>query len=312
MDSGTQLELSVIVATYNRLAALRDLFNSLLPQCEQLPVEVLVVDDCSTDGSWEYLNQIASQHPDKVLNFRTPNNSGPGPARNVALRQARGRWCIPIDSDFIVLPGALRTVVQRTRSASNQSPLLFFRALHAASRKPMDNLAGPCEIDLSMLLWQPAGELIPVVDVAFLHRGSLEYPNLRVSGEGLLWAEIIRRRGPAPFDPTPLVLYRTDVAGRICTAEYQLANPLGLAATSEAYIRYLENLPVPWKDAALRRHYLAAGTYWLLAGRKRVGYSRLLEALRRGERRAVLPFMASLLGTGVVRRAFRWYRAALT
>ena len=79
-------EVSVIIPAFNAsrtiTAALASVFDQTFPD-----FEVIVVDDGSTDNTSELVAQWASS---SVL-FRSIGNSGPGRARNEALRVARGR-----------------------------------------------------------------------------------------------------------------------------------------------------------------------------------------------------------------------------
>jgi succinoglycan biosynthesis protein ExoO len=54
-------------------------------------IEVIVVDDCSTDATWDVLADWVRRDP-RVVALRQAVRGGPGAARNVAIAQARGRW----------------------------------------------------------------------------------------------------------------------------------------------------------------------------------------------------------------------------
>lgn len=93
--------ISVVIPAYNRKEAALRAVNSVLAQSEK-NVEVLLVDDGSTDGTKEAF----AQPPERVRYLLKPNG-GASSARNVGLRRARGEWIALLDSDDEWLPGKL-------------------------------------------------------------------------------------------------------------------------------------------------------------------------------------------------------------
>src|SRR5438552_6692933 len=92
---------SVIIPTYNRRELLRRTLGSVWRQTFK-DYEVLVVDDGSTDGTYEELT--ASAAPLHVLRQQ---NTGPGEARNLAAQSARGNYLAFLDSDDWWFPWTL-------------------------------------------------------------------------------------------------------------------------------------------------------------------------------------------------------------
>ena len=298
-------EISIVVPTYNRLAELRAALASILDQTVCRPVELIVVDDGSVDGTWNWLSEHMACLPAVKL-IRSPRNDGPGPARNLALKVARGRYFLPIDSDFILIGGSLDHILAAIRENSGYH-LLFFPCLQFPGMRRLDTLQGRCEISRESFLTTPVGELIPVADLCYLRSHDLSYPGLRAGGEGLLWARMLAG-GPALFVDSPIVLYRTDVKGRICTLDYQMGNPAALAEVADALV---ELFP-PNSGGTLRtircRKLRASGTYHLLAGHGRIGRRRLMSAAACGDVAAIVTLAASLGGTQFFRKLFQLYR----
>ncbi len=88
--------VSIIVPVYNTAEYLPACIDSLLEQT-LTDVEIICVDDGSTDGSWEILQTYAKKDS-RVRVFRQ-KNAGPGRARNLALSHARGGHIMFCDSD---------------------------------------------------------------------------------------------------------------------------------------------------------------------------------------------------------------------
>ena len=96
--------VSVIVPVYNRERFLRETLDSVFA-LEYEPLEVIVVDDGSTDGS----AAIAQSFPE-VRHLRQ-ENSGPGAARNTGIEASHGEFVAFVDSDDVVLPHKLAVQV---------------------------------------------------------------------------------------------------------------------------------------------------------------------------------------------------------
>jgi glycosyltransferase involved in cell wall biosynthesis len=99
------MDITVVVATYNRRAGLERLLRSLAEQTYPADrFEVVVVDDGSTDGTPGLLGSIAV--PYALRSFSQPN-SGPAAARNLGVEQARGSLIVFLDDDVVPVPGLL-------------------------------------------------------------------------------------------------------------------------------------------------------------------------------------------------------------
>lgn len=94
--------VSVYLPTRNRAALLPRAIDSVLRQ-DHTELELLVVDDASTDATPEVLARIAAADP-RVRMFRQERQGGAPAARNVALRAATGRYVTGIDDDDEMLP----------------------------------------------------------------------------------------------------------------------------------------------------------------------------------------------------------------
>lgn len=89
--------------TRNRVPFLEHLFASIHSQTFQNH-EVIVVDDGSTDGTWDYI----SAYPDQLITVRGAG-VGPGQARNLGASSANGKYLAFLDSDDLWFPWTLET-----------------------------------------------------------------------------------------------------------------------------------------------------------------------------------------------------------
>jgi len=94
--------VSTVIPVHNRAALLREAVASVLAQTYR-PIEIVIVDDGSTDDTPRTADALAAGHPAevRVLHGR---NAGPGLAREAGRRVARGEFIQYLDSDDVLLP----------------------------------------------------------------------------------------------------------------------------------------------------------------------------------------------------------------
>lgn len=103
--------VSVIIPVYNVVDYLAACLESTIDQgLGDGEIEILVIDDGSTDGSAELLDVLSGRIPN-VTAIHQPNSGGPGRPRNVGLDLARGRYVFFLDADDELTPNALRDLV---------------------------------------------------------------------------------------------------------------------------------------------------------------------------------------------------------
>ncbi|MEN8213887.1 MAG: glycosyltransferase [Pseudomonadota bacterium] len=111
------LSVSVIIPTFNRAGVLARALDSVLQQSLP-PKEIIVVDDGSTDGTRELIEELQRSKPGflnadagegQMLRYMHQHNTGVSAARNRGIRHARGEWIAFLDSDDAWLPGKLET-----------------------------------------------------------------------------------------------------------------------------------------------------------------------------------------------------------
>ncbi|WP_328838839.1 bifunctional glycosyltransferase family 2 protein/CDP-glycerol:glycerophosphate glycerophosphotransferase [Streptomyces europaeiscabiei] len=104
--------MSVVVIVYNDEARLPMAVRSVLEQTLR-SVEVVIVDDHSTDGSYEVAARLAAEHPGRVRAYRLPVNSGGcGAPRNQGIRETRGEYVLFLDSDDVLERNACRNMLE--------------------------------------------------------------------------------------------------------------------------------------------------------------------------------------------------------
>jgi len=104
--------LSVVLPSWNAAATIERALVSVLDE-RRVPLEVVVVDDASTDGTGDIVRSVA-QRDARVALIELPTNGGVSNARNRGLAAARGEWLAFIDADDRLLPSAIAALMQPT------------------------------------------------------------------------------------------------------------------------------------------------------------------------------------------------------
>ena len=105
---------STIVPVLNRPIMLRQAADSVLTQTYR-PIEIIIVDDGSTDETAHTADQIAEAHPDEVRVLHI-SNRGPGLAREAGRQAARGEFIQYLDSDDLLRPRKFEVQVAALRA----------------------------------------------------------------------------------------------------------------------------------------------------------------------------------------------------
>ncbi|MDD5159199.1 MAG: glycosyltransferase [Sulfuricurvum sp.] len=110
------LKVSVITPVYNVETYLEECLDSILTQ-DLSDIEIICVNDGSTDHSLEILKRYAEN--DKRIIIITQENSGPGRARNIGLKKARGEYIFFQDSDDYLLTSNAFSVLYTAASGQD-------------------------------------------------------------------------------------------------------------------------------------------------------------------------------------------------
>lgn len=112
--------VSVIIPVYNSQAFLNESIKSVLNQKYQ-NIEVVLVDDGSTDNSVLIFEEFASQ--DNRIKIIKQSNNGPGSARNTGIINSTGKYIVFIDSDDVADPLLIQNLVNLSTNNATQLTL---------------------------------------------------------------------------------------------------------------------------------------------------------------------------------------------
>jgi len=104
--------VSIIVPVYNAENFLSKCIDSILSQ-SFVDWELLLIDDGSTDSSWEIINKYISN--DKRIKAYHKENGGAGSARNEGIKRATGKWMLFVDADDYVEKDYIEKLVSASK-----------------------------------------------------------------------------------------------------------------------------------------------------------------------------------------------------
>jgi GT2 family glycosyltransferase len=161
LTSSFQFDLSVVIVSFNTRDLLRECLQSVIRESSSLRVQIIVVDNASTDGSPDMVEREFSD----VLLKRSSVNLGFGPANNLGFQSASGRYLVLLNSDAFLTEGSLQ------------------RSIAHMNEKPNAGLGGGRLIGRDGS-WQPSARRFPTVvgDLLVLSGLAARFPRSRFFG----------------------------------------------------------------------------------------------------------------------------------
>ena len=223
-----QPDVSVIIAAWNAEPFIHHAMASVLDQAG-LSLELIVIDDCSTDETEAAARKAASDDK-RVTISRMPENGGPSAARNYGLSMAKGRYAAVLDSDDSFVKDRLAKLV--SAADETEADIIVDNIVRVdASGHSIDNepfltdakyqqrheidLTGYVNGNIFMSGGSALGYLKPMFRLETVRRMELAYDTLlRNSEDYYLVADIIAQGGRMIYEPLEGYLYRVD-AGSI-------------------------------------------------------------------------------------------------
>ena len=194
VTSPPQPDVSILIVSFNTRGVLRECLESIARESAGLSVEISVVDNNSSDGSPEMIEQ---EFPHVHL-VRSKINLGFGAANNAALRGCRGRYVVLLNSDAFLCPGSLRLAVKHM------------------DENPRAGLGGGRLVGRDQS-WQPSARMFPGIlsDLAVMTGLASRYPHSRIFGHfDRTWADQ-SLASEVDWVPGAFSIIRSDVLDRL-------------------------------------------------------------------------------------------------
>ena len=206
-DARCRLSVSVVVPAYNAAATLPRALRSVFEQTCQ-PAEVIVVDDASSDQTWDMLQQVCAEHPDQpVRTLRLERNGGVASARNAGWAAASQEYIAFLDADDAWHPQKLE--LQHRWMLDHPRVVLCGHRCEIAGSSELE-AALPSD-DIPARFFGLGSFLVAnriSTPTVMLRRTLSERfaSGKRYSEDYLLWMQIVAAHGPAGFIDLPLAI----------------------------------------------------------------------------------------------------------
>lgn len=253
---------SVIITTYNRVTLVGRAIRSALMQ-EFSDLEIIVVDDASTDATPEF---VSKEYP-QVRYFRQTSNQGPQSARNRGIQEATQHWIVILDDDDELLPGTLERIAEHLQNLteSNRYPVVQFACSNGFAPAPFI-IVHPEHYLCGRLL----GDFTPIIQREKFIAERLAYPVIeKLSGVGvehLLWWKVAARYG-IPTWSEVVVRVNHDAPVRLTSSSTTIERATSFARMQEVTLSFMRE--IGW-DTDYPDYYalkqLGSATYWMVAG----------------------------------------------
>ena len=105
--------ISIIIPLYNYERFIGECLMSCIEQTYK-NIEILVIDDCSTDGGLEIAMEAVALD-DRIKVHKLPENRGYSAAKNVGIRASRGEYIAHLDADDLLLSDSIKVRLEAFR-----------------------------------------------------------------------------------------------------------------------------------------------------------------------------------------------------
>jgi len=266
-----QPDVSFVIAAYNAEACISQAIESALAQ-RGVSVEVIVVDDCSSDRTVEIARAFA---PRQVTVVALPCNRGPGGARNAGFDTATGRWIAVLDSDDSIHPDRMRRMIDRANTAGAQiavdnlevvenaaAPQTMFDEAFLEAR-PELHLADFIDGNIMFQGRFSFGYVKPIFRRDFLERHALRYDEaLRIGEDYILLASALAAGGRCAVEPR--AGYRYHIRRGSLSRVLELHHVEAMLAADDAFRRAYRLEPQAQAALARRTKSLRRAASFLL------------------------------------------------
>lgn len=182
--------VSIIMPTYKCGRFIAESIRSVQAQTYQ-SWELIVVDDCSEDGTVEIVQELQKQD-DRIRLLRNAVNSGAAVSRNAALRQAIGRWVAFLDSDDLWMPDKLEKQIKFMSENGYAFSYHEYVEIDEEDRPLGVQVSGKKHVgkfDMFSCCWP--GCLSVMYDASVV--GQIQIADIKKNNDTAMWLKVIRK-----------------------------------------------------------------------------------------------------------------------
>lgn len=254
---------SVVIPAFNGELFLLDALRSVLSQTAP-PIEIIVVDDGSTDGTRDVVRLVHSTVP---IRYQRQDNQGPSVARNLGVSMACGDWIAFLDADDVWHPENLAVLAAYIQA--HPEVALFSSEMDYIDENGNERLPIDLQDELALLMLNRPTPILPstvtIKRDVFVEAGGFN-PKLRTHEDAELFARIAASYSIHSID-RHLVKYRYHPRQLHRNRAWRAHSwPILFRSLTETWMDEPEKLAILTRRAAavfedLGKHFLRAGQY---------------------------------------------------
>jgi len=180
--------VSVIMPSYNTAKFIKESIESVLNQTYS-NLELIIVDDCSTDNTDEVVCSIADE---RIVYIKNDINSGAAVSRNRAIREAKGKWIAFLDSDDIWQADKLEKQLGFMKKGGYHFSYTSYEEIDEQSAPRGVKVSGPDKINKRQMYnycWP--GCLTVMYDADYV--GEIQIEDLKKNNDYAIWLKVIEK-----------------------------------------------------------------------------------------------------------------------
>ena len=195
------MNVSILITSHNQVEYLAEAVDSALQQTTQ-PMEVIISDDCSHDGSQDFIKGLEKSHKGLIRAFLHSENIGIPRNKSYAIEQARGDWIIGLDGDDRLLPGKIERSLAASK-ANPQAKLIFGNFLYIDEKGEQ------------LRVWATDQDPVPPQGFVFKHVFCKDYPKRTLFRNEMIHLESLKQTGL--YDPEMTIYEDWEIRVRLAS-----------------------------------------------------------------------------------------------
>lgn len=182
------ISVSVVVPVFNTKEWIGDCLQSLINQTIKFH-EIIIVDDCSTDGSIDIIKKAEKEYGN-ISVYSSESNLGPGHARNLGLSKVSGDYVMFVDSDDILREDSIEILNQIISNERYEYDVLYYEAdsfgmveyvnsydyRRGIIDTDADGICGPSFFNMTYPMDYYASPCLSLYRTDYLKNGCIEFP----------------------------------------------------------------------------------------------------------------------------------------
>ena len=203
--------VSVIMPSYNTADYIKESVDSVLNQTYS-NLEIIIVDDCSTDNTDEIIKSIKDN---RIRYYKNDVNSGAAISRNIALKEAKGQWIAFLDSDDLWMPEKLEKQIKFMEDNNYLFSYTNYEEIDMEGNPTNVKVTGPKKItEAGMYNYCWPGCLAVMYDASKI--GLIQIKDIKKNNDYAMWLKVCKKADCYLLDEV-LAKYRKGRVGSVST-----------------------------------------------------------------------------------------------